>query len=167
MLRVGAFLLGLAIASIFVIRYNRTHEHVPQEVDLTRARAAFLEGDVEACKGWAKSVAKQAPPPVDWLLEGLEHDDRNVREWSAHILGDVETADERVVDALLLAFEDEDDWVRWKAARALGNIGPRAHAALPALLKAAHDVREEVVQAAAIKAVAQIRGEPYEMAPKK
>ena len=70
MLRIGAFLLGLVIATIFVVRYNRTYQHVPRDVDLTRARAAFLEGDVEVCKRWAESVSKQEPPPVDWLLQG-------------------------------------------------------------------------------------------------
>ena len=127
-------------------------------LDLDAVRDVFREGDVEASRQLANRVATSHPAPVAWLLEGLSDPDRNVREWSAHILGDVAPQQEDAVRALMRAFEDEDDWVRWKAARALGSIGPLAAPALPLLEKAAADVREEVVHAAAQRAVQQIRG---------
>ena len=128
-------------------------------VDLEEARAVFAEGDVEASKALAGRIAAMTSAPVAWLLEGLTDENRHIREWSAHALGDLAPQQDDVVQALIRAFEDEDDWVRWKAARALGNIGPLAAPALPLLEKAASDVREEVVYASAQRAVKQIRGE--------
>jgi len=97
--------------------------------------------------------------PTTFLLEGLQHPDRGVREWSAHALGDLSPHEMRVVDALLVAFDDEDDWVRWKAVRALGCLGPFAKKALPLIEPAAHAQQEtEVVRAAALVALRQIGG---------
>lgn len=166
-------LLLLLLAGVVIASCSREEAAAPSvPVDLVQARAAFVQGDVEESRGWVATIVASDNTPIIWLLEGLRHEDRGVREWSAHILGDLALreaalhagaegksalAEEQIVAALIVSFEDEDDWVRWKAARALGNIGPAARAALPMLERAAADVREEVVHAAAKKAVAQIR----------
>jgi HEAT repeat protein len=133
---------------------------VSAPLDLEAARAVLVTGTPEESQALVASLVAAEPPPLDWLRQGLQDENRNVREWCAHALGDLAPNQPDIIEALRIAFEDEDDWVRWKAARALGNIGPAAQAALPALEKAAADVREEVVHAAAVRAVQQIRGTP-------
>ncbi len=98
-----------------------------------------------------------AAPPLDWLLEGLLDDDRGVREWSAHALGDIAPQDDRVVRALIVSLQDKDDYVRWKVVRALGNIGPRAKLALP-LIKETVASSQEILRASGEKAIRQIEG---------
>lgn len=159
-MRIAAFstlLLVFLAGALFLLRPQDDSAPGPAPMDLEQAREVFVQGDVEASKALALRIAASEDAPVAWLLAGLRHEDRNVREWSAHILGDVAPPEDAVVAALMVSFEDEDDWVRWKSARALGNIGPSARAALPLLEQAAADVREEVVHAAALKAVRQIR----------
>ncbi|MDA1195948.1 MAG: HEAT repeat domain-containing protein [Planctomycetota bacterium] len=124
---------------------------------LDAMRVTFASPKPAAVERALKRIAA-AEPPTAWLLEGLLHPDRGVREWSAHALGDLAPQDDGVVRALVLSFEDVDDYVRWKAARALGNIGPRSAIALPLLEAAAEAEHEvEVVRAASARAVEQIR----------
>ena len=161
-MRNAAILFALLVFGTGLFFLTRSPAQGPSPratVDLARARLVFAEGDVEESRLWVRKVAELEVPPIAWLLAGLEDEDRNIREWSAVALGDIAPADEAVVVALMRSFEDEDDWVRWKAARALGNIGPAARSALPLLERAAADVREEVVHAAALKAVGQIRAQ--------
>lgn len=125
-------------------------------------RDAFASADrVQVDAAIARIEA--AAPPVDWLLEGLLADDRGVREWSAHAMGNLAAADvasarsESVVRALIVALADKDDYVRWKVVRALGNIGPDAALALP-LIRETVATSQEILRAAGEKAIEQIEG---------
>ncbi len=121
----------------------------------------FASADREAIDALIAEMKADPFPDYEGLLvANLAHDNRWVREFSAHALGDLGFTSSATVSALMYAFGDKDDWVRWKAVRALGLIGPPAKRALPLIEPAANAKDEvEVVRAAAQVAVKQIRGQ--------
>jgi HEAT repeat protein len=150
--------IALAASALLLLGACGRTVEAPDPAHILEAFASADPARIEACL--ADLRAWPAQERTAFLLEGLAHADRGVREWSAHALGEFAPQEERVVTALLAAFEDEDDWVRWKAARALGLLGPFARKALPVLEPTANAAQEvEVVRAAAQVAVRQIRGE--------
>ena len=97
------------------------------------------------------------PPPVEWLVGLVKHENRGIREWSVHAIGDLAPAEARIVDLMLEAFEDEDDYVRWKARARVGKSRSAFRTCAPKLEPTAQSEDEvEVVRATAVRAVRQI-----------
>jgi HEAT repeat protein len=154
--------LALGVLLWFVFRPGGTD--APQRpaavLDEAAVLAAFQSEDPADVRRALADLRRLDPAPVAFLLEGLRHPNRGVREWSAHALGDAAPTGDGVVKALLELLEDRDDLVRWKAVRALGLMGSAAAAALPPLRQvAATDQEHEIVRAAAQHAIEQIAGD--------
>ncbi len=158
-----ATLGALALALVLAFNTSTHHPPAPPSLDRDGVLLAFASPDPDEVRAALAHIREVKPPPVDWLLSLLRHENRGVREWSTHAMGDIAPQRKDVVDALVVSFQDDDDYVRWKAARALGNIGPLAAVALPMLERTANtepDQEVEVVRATAIKAVGQIKSSP-------
>ena len=151
-------LVATALAIVLALWTSASLPAAAPPLDETAVLDAFASPDPERVRAALTSVRATRPPPIDWLMKQATSENRGVREWSIHALGDIAPQEPRVVDLLIAAFEDDDDYVRWKAARALGNIGALAERALPLLEPSAQAEDEvEVVRATAIRAVRQIR----------
>jgi HEAT repeat protein len=86
---------------------------------------------------WA--VLKFRPEAVEPLIRALEHNDPQVRELTAKLLGEIK--DTRAVEPLIAALGDTEGAVRGEAAKSLGRIGD-SRAVQP--LITAFDVEEDV-----------------------
>ena len=74
-----------------------------------------------------------AEEAVPGLVDTLEHDDPEVRRWSAEALGNVALGDPAVVSGLKKHMKDADGDVRRTVALALAKLGPAAESAVPDL----------------------------------
>ena len=74
-----------------------------------------------------------AEEAVPGLVDTLEHDDPEIRRWSAEALGNVALGDPAVVSGLRKHMKDTDGDVRRTAALALAKLGPAAESAVPEL----------------------------------
>lgn len=81
--------------------------------------------------------AREAVPR---LVDTLEHEDTEVRRWSAEALGNVALAEPAVVSGLKKQMKDSDGDVRRTAALALAKLGPAAESAVPDLMDGLADV---------------------------
>ena len=94
-------------------------------------------------------TARWAARAVRRHIEGLSHDNSDVRRFSAASLGEIGQRAKPSVRPLIRALKDEESLVRSAVAEALGDIGPVAKEAVPALRKALRDDNEQVRKAAA------------------
>ena len=74
--------------------------------------------------------AEEAAPR---LVGALEHDDPEVRRWSAEALGNIASGEPAVVSGLKKQMKDDDEDARRTAALALAKLGPAAESAVPEL----------------------------------
>lgn len=74
-----------------------------------------------------------AEEAVPGLVDTLEHDDPEIRRWSAEALGNVALGDPAVVSGLKKHMKDTDGDVRRTVALALAKLGPAAESAVPEL----------------------------------
>jgi HEAT repeat protein len=85
------------------------------------------------------------------LLAGLDHRDREVRQWALSVVLDMQgrgvpVAKDALVDALARRLADGDEEARESAAKALLNLPSAAARAKPALLKAVAEDRSDRVR---------------------
>ncbi|MDE3001024.1 MAG: HEAT repeat domain-containing protein [Gemmatimonadota bacterium] len=75
-------------------------------------------------------IGGAAEAAVRRLVDTLEHEDPEVRRWSAEALGNIARAEPAVVPGLKKQLKDDDGDVRRTAALALAKLGPAAEAAV-------------------------------------
>ncbi len=78
-------------------------------------------------------IGKGAEAAVPDLVDTLEHEDPEVRQWSAEALGNITLAEPAVISGLRRRMKDADGDVRRIAALALAKLGPAAESAVPEL----------------------------------
>lgn len=99
------------------------------------------------------SLIRMGEAAVPGLVDGLGHEDKNVRRAAAKALGKIGTQDPAALRALSAALLDVDSGVRRFAAEALGRLGDASHVAVLAEVLADADADARI---AAFKALGKI-----------
>ena len=107
-------------------------ESVPTSLGLPLLTSLLGSSRIEVRNIVAALIAKFGDGAVDYLLNGLAHENEDVRKFSADILGLAES--DRAVESLVAALYDPVENVGVSAAEALGKI--KSPLALPHLIKA-------------------------------
>jgi len=81
----------------------------------------------------SESLKEIGEPAVCPLIEALEHDNKNIRRYSAKVLGEI--GDERAIEPLILNLRDDNKWVRRETSGALSKMGEPATTPLIQLLE--------------------------------
>jgi bilin biosynthesis protein len=71
-------------------------------------------------------------PAVDPLIDALNNPNKNIRRYSAHVLGEI--GDEKAIEPLIQSLSDDNKWVRRETSGALSKMGDPATQPLIKLL---------------------------------
>lgn len=105
-------------------------------VDPPKLKRALRNGKRDVASAVGQDLARLGSMGIASLLDGLTHDDANVRRACAQGFTAISGKNDEVLIALCRALRDEDEGVRYEAVRALGLMKARAVEAIPALLAA-------------------------------
>lgn len=99
---------------------NRLIEILGDEDELVRIQAS-------------ESLENIGEPAVEPLIAALDNPDKNIRRYSARVLGEI--GDERAIEPLILNLSDVNKWVRRETSGALSKMGDPATDPLIELLE--------------------------------
>ena len=81
----------------------------------------------------SESLEVIGEPAVEILINALDNPDKNIRRYSARVLGEI--GDERAIRPLIQNLRDDNKWVRRETSGALSKMGDPATAPLIELLE--------------------------------
>ena len=94
-----------------------------------RAKAFVNQlGDTEVFRRTeaGEALVKMGPAAIDALIQGLSHENPQIREMSVWTLSEIGTPEARVVPAIIAALTDPEETIRVVGSVALQNIGEPA-----------------------------------------